>query len=116
MNAGGRADVYDLRFSYGAIRNDSEIPPSGQNVCRAPIHLDDASIHSSFEIDPIAGPIGPAEVQHKAGKQVAQRALKGEAENDGDAARGRKQTLDGQIEDIGDDGEDSGEINEPGKE
>src|SRR5215469_7290511 len=85
-------------------------------MCGAPIHLNDAAIRSAFEIDPVARPIGPTEVKHDAGEQVAERTLKSQTQDDGNRAGCREQPLYRQIEDIGDDGKNRGEISEPSKE
>jgi hypothetical protein len=66
----------------------------------------------ALEIDPVSGPVWPAETQHDAGEHVAQGALQGKTEDYGSNARCRQQTLDREIEDIGDNGKDRGKINE----
>ena len=112
VNAAGRADVDDLRFGYGAVRHDCEISPPGQNISRAPVHFDDPTVRAALEIDPVTGPVRPAETQHDAGEHVAQGTLQGKTEDYGNSARRRQQTLDREIEDIGDNGKDRGKINE----
>ena len=78
----------------------------------APVHFDDPTVGAALEIDPVTGPVRPAETQHDAGEHVAQGTLQGKTEDYGNSARRRQQTLDREIEDIGDNGKDRGKINE----
>ena len=59
----------------------------------APIHFENLALRAALDIDPIAGPVRSVETECKARKQVAQRALKREAEDDGNDARSGEQSL-----------------------
>ena len=83
---------------------------------RAPVRLDHASLRAAVEDDPVAGMIGFRKIEHDAREDVAEGALKGEAEHDGDDAGGRQQAADWHVEDIGDDGEASGGIDDADEE
>ena len=112
VNAGRRADIHDLGFCDRAVGHDGKIPLRRQDMRRAPVQLDDPTLRSALEPDPIIRAIGAAEIENKAGEYVAQRALEREADDDRDGPGGREQTLDGKVEDIGYDGEEGGEIDE----
>jgi hypothetical protein len=81
-------------------------------VGRAPVHLDDPAVGAAVDADPIARPVRAAEIQHDAREDVAQRALQRQSENDRDNARGREQASDRQIEDIGNDREYRGKVDQ----
>jgi hypothetical protein len=104
--------VDDLRFGNSAVRDDRQIALPGQNVGRAPVHLDDPTVGAAVNADPIARPVGAAEIQDDAREHITQRALQRQSKNDRDGARGREQALDRQIEDVGDDRENHGEVDQ----
>ena len=79
---------------------------------RTPVHLDDPTIGAAVDADPIARPVGAAEIQHDAGEHVTQRALQRQSKNDRDRTRGRQQALDWQIEDVSDDRENCSEVDQ----
>jgi len=87
-----------------------------QNMGRAPVHLDDPAIGAAIDADPIAWPIGAAEIQDDAREHVTQRTLQRQSKNDRDCTRSREQALDREIEDVGDDRENRGEVDQPGKQ
>ena len=93
MSAGRRADIDDLRLGNRAIGKDRKIAPAGQDVRGAPVHLDDAALGRPVDTDPVASSIRSAEAQYDPGKDVAQRALQREAQDDRDDAGGRQQPL-----------------------
>ena len=66
-------------------------------------------------VDPVAGQIGPAEIEHDPGKEIAERALQREAEDDRQHTRGGKQSLDRKLQDIGGDRKQRGEIGHAGE-
>jgi hypothetical protein len=87
-----------------------------QNVGRAPVHLDDPAIGASVDADPIARPVGAAEIQDDAREHITERALQRQSKNNRDNTGGREQALDWQIEDVGDDRENRGEVDQPDKQ
>ena len=116
VNAGRRADIDDFRLGNGAVRNDRQVSPSGQDVCRTPVYFDNAAVRAAVETDPVTRPIRPAEAQHNAREDIPQGALECQAEDDRDHAGSREQALDRKIEDISDDGKEGGEINQAGEQ
>ena len=83
---------------------------------RPPVHLDHPAVGAAVDTDPVAGPVGAAETEDDAGKDVAQRALQRQPEDDGDNAGGREQALNRHVEHVGDDREQRGEIDQPGEQ
>jgi hypothetical protein len=92
------------------VRDDREIALRGQQMGRPPVDFDDAAARLATDIDPVARPVGSAEIEHDAGKHVAQRALQRQAQDDRDDAGGGEQALDRKIENIGDDREGGRDI------
>ena len=60
--------------------------------------------------------IGLRKIEHDARKDVAERVLKREAKHNGDNAGGRQQAADRHIENVGDDGEAGGNIDDADEE
>jgi len=77
-------------------------------MCCTPIHFENFALRAALDIDPIAWPVRSIETERKARKQIAQRALKREAEDDGNDARSGEEASDREIEDLGDDGQERG--------
>jgi hypothetical protein len=82
---------------------------------RAPVHLDHPTVGAAVDADPIAGPVGTAETEDDAGKDVSKTALQRETENDGDNA-GRCQCLVSTNRTRGDDREQRSKIDQTGKQ
>src|SRR5262245_1135281 len=113
MSTRRRTHIYDFGFRDCAVWYDSKIPLRGQKMRSAPIQLDNLALGSAFEADPIIQPIGAAEIENKARENIAQRALKREADDNRDCPGSRNQALHWKVEDIGDNGEKSREIDKP---
>ena len=75
-----------------------------------PVQFDNAAFRAPFNLDPIPRFVGVAETEHESGENVVQAALERETEHDGNYAGGREQALNGEIENIGDDGESCSQI------
>ena len=116
MRPHGLARVDQLGFGDDAVGYDREVVVGREKMRRAPVRLDHASLCAPVEYDPVAGMIGFREIEHDAREDVAERALKGEAEHDGDDAGGRQQAADRHVEDISDDREASGGVDDADEE
>src|ERR1700722_5669474 len=77
-----------------------------------PVQLDNAAFGATVNLDPIPSFVGVAETEHESGKNVVEAALERETKDDGNYAGGGEQALNGEIENIGDDGESCGQIDE----
>src|SRR5215469_3416618 len=108
--------VDDLGFGDRAVRDDRQIALPGQNVGRAPVHLNDPAIGAAVDADPVARPVGAAEVQDDPREHITQRALQRQSKNNRDGTRSRKKALYRQIEDVSDDRENRGEVNKAGEQ
>ena len=76
----------------------------------SPVQFDNAAFRATINFDPIPRFIGVAEAEHESGKNIVQAALEGETEDDGNYPGGGEQALNGEIENIGDDGESRSQI------
>ena len=81
---------------------------------RSPVQFDNTAFRTAVDFDPISGLVRVAETEHEFGKNVIQAALERKTEDDGDDAGGGEQALNGEIENIGDDGETGSQIDEGG--
>src|SRR5271157_4567443 len=77
-----------------------------------PVQFDNAAFRATVNLDPIPRFVGVAETEHESGKNVVQAALERETEDDGNDAGGGEQALNGEIENIGDDGESRSQIDQ----
>src|SRR6185503_813094 len=82
----------------------------------APVQLDDLAFRSPFKLDPIIQPIGTAETEYQTREHVAHRTLQRQAYDDRDGSRGRNQPLHRKVEYVGDDGEESCQIDKPSQD
>ena len=76
----------------------------------APVQFDNAAFRATVNLDPIARFVGVAETEYESGKNVVQAALESETEDDGNYTGGGEQAPNGEIENIGDDGESRSQI------
>ena len=72
----------------------------------APVQFDNAAFRATVNLDPIPG----FETEHEPRKNVVQAALERETEDDGNYTGGGEQAPNGEIENIGDDGESRSQI------
>ncbi len=77
----GPTRVRYLGFGRDIVGDHDDIAAPVQQVCRAPVHLDDRAFRV-VDHDPVARQVRLRRVDHQAREQIAQRALHGQADDD----------------------------------
>ena len=112
VSAVGAAEIGELRLGQAAVGQHDEVVRGVEQMGRPPVGLHDPAFEAVAQHDPVADLVGLAEIEGYAGKDVAERALQGKAQDDGEYARGRDQRSHRCVEDVGHDRQRGAEVDD----